>query len=151
MRLSVPSLALLLAACATPAPTPTLTTCAALSESRAGQVAWNPHPTVAGVRVQHLVGHPREPGYFNYRLFFPAGFRIAPHTHGAALHNTVLCGGLIVGRGRVEDAAAETRYGPFALNAFPAGEPHWERVETDTVLQISGIGPVTTEMLARVP
>jgi quercetin dioxygenase-like cupin family protein len=142
MRRLVALLTLLLSACATTGPAPQ--SCAMRARSSADQPAWSDHPTATGVRIQYLAGHPREQGFFVYRLYFPAGFRLAPHTHSTALHSTVLCGGLLLGRGAQEDPARESRHAPGAFNVFPAGTPHWERVETDTILQVSGIGPVTT-------
>lgn len=146
MRMPVALLTLVLSACATQGPA--LQSCTTPVDSATAQPAWSDHPTATGVRIQYLAGHPREPGFFVYRLFFPAGFRLAPHTHSAALHSTVLCGSLLLGRGAHEDPALESRHAPGAFNAFAAGTPHWERVESDTILQVSGIGPVTTTPVA---
>ena len=95
-----------------------------------------------GVQIALLEGgSPLDKGPFTFRLKFPAGSRLMPHTHPTTDRITVISGTLHQGMGRTFDQEnAETiPAGGFVYQA--AGIPHYVWVDQETVLQFSGMGP----------
>lgn len=124
--------------------TGSLAECPALQAGLAAE--WQPHPSAAGVRVAYLVGRPSEQGFFKYRLQFPAGFALPPHVHGVALHTTVLCGSLSLQLGPPGQASFQ-QLDAGMHRVFEAALVHAETSPNGAVLEITGLGPVTTTML----
>lgn len=121
--------------------------CAALSFDDDGKAPWAAHPKVAGVFIQYLVGKPSGPGFFKYRLQFPPGFELPAHSHGNALAMSVLCGSMRI---RTSDGPAlgAPRTLPTAAAAYyPAGSVHAEASPDGAVIEVTGIGPMSTQML----
>jgi hypothetical protein len=58
-----------------------------------------------GLEQTALIGDPSKPGPYTIRLRFPAGFKVAPHTHPDSREVTVLSGTWYTGYGE----KAETR------------------------------------------
>jgi len=95
----------------------------------------------AGMEQVNLVGDPSRPGPYTLRLKFPAGYRLAPHTHPDHREVTILSGTWYTGYGE--------RFDESALKALPAGsfytEPanvaHFVEVREPVVIQVSGTGP----------
>src|SRR5258706_15147880 len=77
-----------------------------------------------GAMLAVIEGKPSDPGPFTMRLKFPAGFKVAPHSHPAIEHLTVLSGTLHFGMGDTFDAGklAPMRAGSFVV--MPVGNPH---------------------------
>jgi quercetin dioxygenase-like cupin family protein len=75
------------------------------------------------------------------RLMFPAGYRIAPHSHPVDEHVTVISGGLNVGMGDKFDRKKATTLHPGAFGVIPAGMHHYAWASGRTVIQIHGSGP----------
>jgi quercetin dioxygenase-like cupin family protein len=104
------------------------------------QLVWQPY--AAGGEQAVLVGNPSASGTYAIRLRFPAGLRIAPHTHPDARIVTVLAGTMYFGMGE--------RFDESHMRAFPAGSvwtetpgmAHfaWVR-DSAVVLQVVGTGP----------
>jgi len=88
-----------------------------------------------------LVGDPAKPGPYTVRLKFPAGYKLAPHTHPDSREVTVLSGTWNMGYG--------DKFDPAKLKALPAGsfytEPanvaHFVELLEPVVIQVSGTGP----------
>ncbi len=95
----------------------------------------------AGMEQLNLVGNPSRPGPYTLRLKFPAGYRLAPHTHPDNREVTILSGTWYTGYG--------DKFDPAALKALPAGsfytEPanvaHFVEVREPVLIQVSGTGP----------
>lgn len=94
-----------------------------------------------GSRVMVIEGNPAEAGPFTLRLWFPADYMIAPHTHPADEHVTVISGALYMGLGATVDqeAARVLPAGSFAM--MQAGTVHYAFTEHETIIQLHGIGP----------
>lgn len=107
------------------------------------QVAWTAGPPSlqSGAQAAILYGDPGKDGVFVMRLKLPAGFRIAPHTHPKPEIVTVISGAFHVGMGKDVDDSKMQRLSPGSLFAFDPGLAHYARVEEETVIQLSSIGP----------
>jgi ChrR-like protein with cupin domain len=115
------------------------------------EMRWSPQGGFAmpGMEQANLVGNPSKPGPYTIRLKFPAGYRLAAHTHPDSREVTILSGTFYTGYGE--------RYDPAVLKALPAGsfytEPanlsHFIEVREPVVIQVSGIGPSTRKFLEQ--
>ena len=58
------------------------------------EMKWNAQGGLAlpGLEQTRLIGDPSKPGPYTIRLKFPAGFKVAPHTHPDSREVTVLSG-----------------------------------------------------------
>ncbi len=107
------------------------------------ELKWGPQGSLAlpGMEQATLVGDPSKPGPYTVRLKFPAGYKLAPHTHPDSREITILSGTWYTGYGE--------KYDPAALKALPAGSfytepanvPHFVEVRDSVVIQVSGTGP----------
>ena len=96
---------------------------------------------LAGIEQANLVGDPAKPGPYTVRLKFPAGYRLAPHSHPDYREVTILSGTWNTGYGE--------KFSETALKALPAGSfytepaniPHFVEVREPVVIQVSGTGP----------
>ncbi len=129
---------------ATPAPDP------ALEESvfhLGGALPWG-EPS-GGTRVLPLYGSATAQGRaFAFRLEVQPGFEMGPHTHPITEHLTVLSGEFWVGIGETMDRDAATAYGPGSYLAIAAGVPAYMWADEETVVQVHGVGPLTTDFIA---
>lgn len=89
-----------------------------------------------------LEGEAGKAAPFTYRVRLPAGFRFQPHTHAGDEHVTVLQGAWSLGIGRTFDAAHLRVFPVGSFVVIPAGTPHFVATESDTVIQVHGIGPI---------
>ena len=101
-----------------------------------------------GVRFVALFGDMNDEGAFVFRLEVQPGFELRPHTHPILEHITVLSGRLFVGVGETMDRGDAPGYGPGSYLAIAAGVPAYMWAEEETVLQIHGVGPMTTQFVA---
>lgn len=85
---------------------------------------------------------------FAFRLHVQPGFEIAPHTHPVVEHITILSGTLHVGLGEAMDREAATAYGPGSYLAIGAHIVAYMWAEEETVVQVHGVGPFSTEFVA---
>jgi len=106
-------------------------------------VRWGPAPPSlpSGAMLAVVEGKPSEPGPFTMRLKFPAGFKVAPHSHPAIEHLTVLSGTINFGMGDRFDAGKlmPMREGSFIV--MPVGTNHFVETREETVIQVHGVGP----------
>lgn len=114
---------------------------------RAKELTWMPVPDGLGTEFAVVRGNPAEAGTYVIRVRFPAGVMDTPHFHSRDRHVTVIEGSWFAGVGTTFDpeAAQEITAGGYMFH--PAGAAHWDgaRVDRDTVVQIIGNGPVSTE------
>ncbi|HEX6827904.1 MAG TPA: cupin domain-containing protein [Burkholderiales bacterium] len=106
-------------------------------------VTWGAGPPSLprGAMLAVIEGKPSEPGPFTMRLKFPAGFKVAPHSHPAIEHLTVLSGVIHFGMGDTFDAGKlmPMRAGSFIV--MPVGTSHFVEAKEEAVVQVHGIGP----------
>jgi len=115
----------------------------------ASEIQWKEGPPSlpAGAKFALLEGEPSKDGFFVMRLRLPAGYHIPPHTHPKTERVTVISGTFSIAMG--EELAHDKAY-TLATGAFgfwPAGMKHAAWAETETVLQVHGVGPWTINYL----
>ena len=109
---------------------------------RGDQVKWGPAPPAfPGAEIAILAGNPTKEGPFVFRLRFPAGYKIAPHTHPIDENVTVLSGVVHMGSGEKQGAGKELvmNAGDYVLIA--KGTVHYLAMPRETVMQVHGNGP----------
>jgi len=109
----------------------------------ADAVKWGPAPPSlpTGAQAAVLLGSPAKAGPFVLRLKFPAGYAVPPHRHSKDELLTVIAGGFGVAAGEKLDRTASPFLPPASFVHLPAGMAHYAWVETETVVQINGVGP----------
>jgi ChrR-like protein with cupin domain len=112
------------------------------------EIAWLIPPSQAGflprgVQIALLEGgSPLDKGPFTFRLRFPPGSRLMPHTHPTTDRITVISGTLHQGLGRFFDTSGATETVPAGGFVYHAAEqPHYVWFDEETVLQFHGAGP----------
>lgn len=94
-----------------------------------------------GMEQLKLVGDPAKPGPYTIRLKFPAGYKVAPHTHPDSREVTVLSGTWYTGYGDKADQAALKALPAGSFYTEPADVAHFVEVREPVVIQVSGTGP----------
>jgi quercetin dioxygenase-like cupin family protein len=107
------------------------------------EIKWGPAPAVfpAGAEMAVLAGNPGGKGLFTVRLRFPAGYRIAPHTHPTDENVTVISGTFLVGMGKTFDSAKAMTLGAGGFVTAPANEAHFAQAKEATIVQVHAMGP----------
>lgn len=109
----------------------------------AGSLQWGPPPPgiPSGAQAAVLSGDPTKPGLFVVRLKAPAGAKIMPHWHPTDENVTLISGDFAIGMGdKLDDAAAHKMAAGDFVN-LKAREHHYAMATTDSVVQISAMGP----------
>ena len=73
---------------------------------------------------------------------FPAGYKVAAHMHPNDYDVTVLSGTMYLGMGDKFDPARGEGLKVGGYLHLPKGMHHYEWSDEDTVIQLSGVGPV---------
>ncbi len=97
--------------------------------------------TLAGMEQVKLVGDPSKPGPYTIRLKFPAGYRLAPHTHPDYREVTILSGTFYTGHSDKFDAALIKALPAGSFYTEPANLPHFIEAREPVTIQVSGTGP----------
>ncbi|HEX5818443.1 MAG TPA: subclass B3 metallo-beta-lactamase [Gemmatimonadales bacterium] len=95
-----------------------------------------------GVSGIDLYGDFDQPGPYVARTRFADGRGIGPHHHTNTTTITVLEGRFHLGIGTAVDSSAVRAYPPGSFLVIPAGVAHYEWGEGETVIQLSGTGPL---------
>jgi quercetin dioxygenase-like cupin family protein len=96
---------------------------------------------MAGMEQVNLVGSPSKPGPYTLRLKFPAGYKLAPHTHPDYREVTILSGTWYTGYGARFDEAALKALPAGSFYTEPADVPHFVAVREPVMIQVRGTGP----------
>lgn len=106
-------------------------------------VQWAPGPASLpeGSEIAVLEGDLAKEEPYTFRLRFPDGYRVAPHSHPVREHITVLQGTLMMGMGETFDEAATDPLPAGSFFVLPVGDNHYVWTEGETVVQLHGIGP----------
>lgn len=94
-----------------------------------------------GMAQANLVGDPTKPGPYTIRLKFPAGYKLAPHTHPDSREVTILSGTWYTGYGETFDSGALKALPAGSFYTEPAHLPHFIETRGDVLIQVSGTGP----------
>lgn len=99
----------------------------------------------SGRRNIFLVGRREQPGFFVERAIFPPGYKSNPHTHPGNLNITVITGSINLVLDNNPDSTSVAKvYGPGSFVIIPANQPHFEWFTERSVMDITGVGPITT-------
>lgn len=112
-------------------------------------ITWGSAPPSlpAGAQASVLHGSPGKEGPFVLRLRFPAGFVVPPHQHSKDEFVTVISGRFSIVAGEKVDKAAFRALPPASFVHLPAGVSHYAVAETESVVQINGVGPFDVKYL----
>jgi quercetin dioxygenase-like cupin family protein len=113
---------------------------------RSSDVQWTDYPNRPGVKLAMIEGDLAKPGPFLMRVKFPAGYKLAPHTHPGVEHTTVLSGALRLGYGTKDDGASELLPVGTVI-VTPANTPHFASTTEETIVQTHGIGPWSSTLV----
>src|SRR5262249_17807254 len=94
-----------------------------------------------GLEQTTLIGDPSKPGLYTIRLKFPAGFKVAPHTHPDSREVTVLSGTWYTGYGEKAEATGLKELPAGSFYTEPANIAHYVEIREPTMIQVSGTGP----------
>ena len=106
-------------------------------------IEWKDGPAALprGSKVAVLEGDPAKEGPFVMRLHFPGGYYIPPHTHPKTERVTVLSGALYLAMGDKLDRSSAQMLAAGTYGFWPAGMKHAAWADSETVIQLHGIGP----------
>lgn len=109
------------------------------------EMKWRDGPASmqAGAKFAVLEGDPGKDGPFVMRLWFPDGFKIAPHTHPKVERITVISGTFNLGMGETFDASKTREMPAGTFGHWAADMRHFAWTKGETVLQLHGVGPWT--------
>ena len=112
------------------------------------QLTWEDNPRVPGLSVARMISKGSEPGPYVYRVKFPQGRVVQPHSHPDDRTYTILEGTWYVGWGDQYDESRLIPLGPGSFYTEPAGVPHFVATpDGETVVQITGTGPTRVEYI----
>ena len=113
------------------------------------EVKWNDAPGLGpGFKIAVIEGDPKVAGPLMMRIKIPANGKIAPHTHPALEHVTVISGTFYLGIGEKVDASKAGAYPAGGVVVIPQGMPMFAFAKgKETVVQVHGIGPWATNYL----
>ena len=109
-----------------------------------GSLKWAAAPPVLpkGAQIAVLYGDPDKAEPFVFRLKFPAGYEVAAHMHPNDYDVTLLAGTMYLGMGDKFDPARGDGLTAGSYLHLPKGTHHYEWTNEDTVIELSGVGPV---------
>jgi quercetin dioxygenase-like cupin family protein len=99
--------------------------------------------------ITPLTGDRRMAGLFAERIRFLPGDRGNPHIHSGDLHVTVVRGRIFLNWGTRFDTTGARVLAPGDFVVLPAGRAHFEWVDEQAEIHVQGVGPVSTEYLAK--
>ena len=115
------------------------------------QIQWQPSP-FPGVDSALLAGHPDKPGLYIMRARFQPGRMTPPHFHSQTRYATVISGVWHVGTDASYSPERTVALRPGDFMKHPIGAVHYDgAIDVEAIVEIRGIGPVTTELVTIVP
>lgn len=117
------------------------------ANSKLGWVDMDVPGFAKGMQMAPIVGDPAAANQpYTLRLKFPAGYRFPAHFHPNAENLTVLSGSFLLEMGPKETGRFTT-YGPGDYLFIPPNNPHSGGAESETVIQLHGIGPFEIKLV----
>ena len=110
---------------------------------KSADIKWTDAPPSMppGAQIAVIEGDLKKAEPFAFRLKLPANYKIAPHTHPAIEHVTVLSGTFYMGAGDQLDLEKAVALTPGSFAAFQPGHSMFAWTEEETVVQVHGVGP----------
>lgn len=97
--------------------------------------------TLPGAQMMVLQGDITKAGPYTIRLRFPAGYQVPLHTSANEVNMTVISGALHIGIAPNFDVNNSKEIGALSFATIPARMKHTEWVDTETIVQVHGLGP----------
>ena len=95
-----------------------------------------------------LYGDPTKPGIYVIRIHWPKNMMSRPHTHAQDRHVVVLSGTWYTGTGKAFEPEKSVPLKAGGYMMHPSGAVHWDGTrEDEAVIQITGMGPVSTDLV----
>ena len=114
-----------------------------------GEIKWGNVPGMPGLQAVLLSGDPSKPGPYIMRVKFAPGVMTRPHKHSHDRFVTVISGTWYTGTGEKFEPEKTEGLPPGGFMKHPATAAHYDGAkEGEVIVQISGMGPVTTEYMA---
>lgn len=108
------------------------------------EIEW-PEATGSRPVITVLAGDPEQAGFYMLRAKFPPGIMSSPHYHSTDRHVTVISGTWYTGTGADFDKDNMIPLKPGSYMMHPSGGVHYDGAkEVEAIVEIKGIGPVTT-------
>ena len=115
------------------------------------QVKWVKSPSGTSESAL-LFGDPSKPGPYVMRVKWLPGNMSRPHTHSTDRFFVVISGTWWVGSGTKFDPDSTVPVKPGSYVIHHAGQPHYDGAKgEETVIQVWGEGPLTTESAEKKP
>src|SRR3989304_6384527 len=110
---------------------------------KSADIKWTDAPPSMppGAQIAVIEGGLKKAEPFAFRLKLPANYTIAPHTHPAIEHVTVVSGTFYMGAGDQLDREKAVALSPGSFAAFQPGHSMFAWTEKETVIQVHGVGP----------
>jgi quercetin dioxygenase-like cupin family protein len=110
---------------------------------KSADIKWTDAPPSMppGAQIAVIEGDLEKAEPFTFRLKLPANYKIAPHTHPAIEHVTVLSGTFYMGAGDKIDREKAVALTPGSFAAFQPGHSMFAWTGEETVVQVHGVGP----------
>ena len=107
------------------------------------EVKWGPAPPSIppGAQAAVLYGDPGKEGMFAFRLKFPKGYQLPPHTHPKPEIVTVISGTMHLGMGTTADPSKAHALPAGSFFAMSPGMEHYGSFNEETVVQLNSTGP----------
>jgi quercetin dioxygenase-like cupin family protein len=100
-----------------------------------------------GAQTAVVAGDPTKYGPYVMRIKLPANTMIPAHTHDKAENVTVISGTMGLGMGKQADKSVGQQLPTGSFFRVPANTPHFAWTESDTIVQVNGMGPATMKMV----
>ena len=110
---------------------------------KSADIKWTDGPPSMppGAQIAVIEGDLKKAEPITFRLKLPANYKIAPHTHPAIEHVTVVSGTFYMGAGDQLDREKAVALSPGSFAAFQPGHSMFAWTEKETVIQVHGVGP----------
>ncbi len=113
----------------------------------AGSVKWTPYPQMKGVSTAVLYGDPTKTGVYVMRYKLDNGVKFPAHWHTNTEQVTILSGTFLVGLGDTWNAAKMTALPAGSFVSIPPNLHHYAQSKGEVILQITGMGPESMNMV----
>jgi quercetin dioxygenase-like cupin family protein len=111
-------------------------------------LTWTPVKGIDGAQMAVVYGDPTKAGsVYTMRLKLADGTKVPIHWHDQDERVTVLSGTFMVGVGHSFDMASMKALGPGSFVFVPAGVHHYAMAKGETIVQVTGPGPFTMNMM----
>ena len=111
-------------------------------------LTWSPVKGVDGATMAVVAGDPTKGGgIYTVRMKLTDGAKVPLHWHNDSERVTVLSGTLMFAAGNSWNAASMKALGPGSFIYIAATVRHYAQAKGDTLLQITGSGPLTFNMV----